>query len=175
MKETKRRSDKCYGCSFCEYYCSLKECEFCASMLALSRRVDKNMGDIRTKGRTKTSSKHRHQFTCCDIDRLRKHGRESGEDEKVWLVAHGNVYEAHAFLRFHPAGREVMNEARRERQLEDFYMHSKRAHMGSVERVTGWRVSALSRERVWTVSIKTWVFGRAVYDYVVRSVGEFRF
>ena len=55
MKETKRRSDKCYGCSFCEYYCSLKECEFCASMLrAVLRRVDKNMGDIRTKGRTKT-------------------------------------------------------------------------------------------------------------------------
>ena len=127
MKETKRRSDKCYGCSFCEYYCSLKECEFCASMLALSRRVDKNMGDIRTKGRTKTSSKHRHQFTCCDIDRLRKRGRESGEDEKVWLVAHGNVYEAHAFLRFHPAGREVMMKGAERDNSEDFDMHSKRA------------------------------------------------
>ena len=56
---------------------------------------------------------------------------------------------------------------------EDFDMHSKRAR----EVWRELRVGELVRcpERVWTVSIKTWVFGRAVYDYVVRSVGEFRF
>jgi len=132
IKETKRRSERCYGCSSCEYYCSLKECEFCASMLVFaSSRRDRG----RTKRRAtteKTNGKHHRSsqhYTCCDIDRLRKHAREreGEEDEKVWLVAHGNVYEASAFVQFHPAGRAVMMKGAGRDNSEDFDMHSKRA------------------------------------------------
>ena len=129
IKETKRRSERCYGCVSCAYYCSLKECEFCASMLVLvsssmMRDTLKGGGTKRREAKTTGTINHHHhrssRFTCCDIDRLRKRAREreGEEDEKVWLVAHGNVYEASAFVRFHPAGRD---------NSEDFDMHSKRA------------------------------------------------
>jgi len=138
IKETKRRSERCYGCISCEYYCSLKECEFCASMLVLVSSSSSMRDTLRgggTKRRAKTTGKinhHHHRssrFTCCDIDRLRKRAREreGEEDEKVWLVAHGNVYEASAFVRFHPAGREVMMKGAGRDNSEDFDMHSKRA------------------------------------------------
>ena len=138
IKETKRRSERCYGCVSCAYYCSLKECEFCASMLVLVSSSSSMRDTLRgggTKRRAKTTGKinhHHHRssrFTCCDIDRLRKRAREreGEEDEKVWLVAHGNVYEASAFVRFHPAGREVMMKGAGRDNSEDFDMHSKRA------------------------------------------------
>jgi cytochrome b involved in lipid metabolism len=138
IKETKRRSERCYGCVSCAYYCSLKECEFCASMLVLvssstMRDTLKGGGTKRREAKTTgTINDHHHRssrFTCCDIDRLRKRAREreGEEDEKVWLVAHGNVYEASAFVRFHPAGREVMMKGAGRDNSEDFDMHSKRA------------------------------------------------
>jgi predicted heme/steroid binding protein len=138
IKETKRRSERCYGCVSCAHYCSLKECEFCASMLVLvsssmMRDTLKGGGTKRRAAKTTgTINHHQHRssrFTCCDIDRLRKRAREreGEEDEKVWLVAHGNVYEASAFVRFHPAGREVMMKGAGRDNSEDFDMHSKRA------------------------------------------------
>ena len=138
IKETKRRSERCYGCVSCAYYCSLKECEFCASMLVLvsssmMRDTLKGGGTKRREAKTTGTINHHHhrssRFTCCDIDRLRKRAREreGEEDEKVWLVAHGNVYEASAFVRFHPAGREVMMKGAGRDNSEDFDMHSKRA------------------------------------------------
>ena len=138
IKETKRRSERCYGCVSCAYYCSLKECEFCASMLVLvsssmMRDTLKGGGTKRRAAKTTGTINHHHhrssRFTCCDIDRLRKRAREreGEEDEKVWLVAHGNVYEASAFVRFHPAGREVMMKGAGRDNSEDFDMHSKRA------------------------------------------------
>ena len=138
IKETKRRSERCYGCVSCAYYCSLKECEFCASMLVLvsssmMRDTLKGGGTKRRAAKTTGTINHHHhrssRFTCCDIDRLRKRAREreGEEDEKVWLVAHGNVYEASAFVRFHPAGREVMMRGAGRDNSEDFDMHSKRA------------------------------------------------
>jgi len=123
-----KRSTKCTACEHCEAYCALDDCEWCRWKTQTQTRNSRSSEGGVAQNRRKPA----HMFTCCDVERLRTKARErneeeSSEDDKVWLVANGNVYEASAFVKFHPAGREVMMKGAIRDNSEDFEMHSKRA------------------------------------------------
>eukprot|EP00812_Abedinium_dasypus_P009758 NODE_3424_length_787_cov_577.781421.p1 GENE.NODE_3424_length_787_cov_577.781421~~NODE_3424_length_787_cov_577.781421.p1 ORF type:complete len:216 (-),score=50.35 NODE_3424_length_787_cov_577.781421:139-696(-) len=124
----KAKANVCDACPGCLDVCDDLDCNAC--------RFKRQGPEMKTKAAKKS-------YTMCEVQRQNAMGN-------VWLVAHGRVYDASAFVRTHPAGPAPILRRAGKDCTADFDFHSKAARKSvwstlEVGRVTPCRIKDPAR------------------------------